>query len=151
MKAVFDTNILIDYFAGHQAAAVAIEQCTDKLISRISWIEVMVGFDKAAEESVAREFLGTFRIIETRSDVAERAILVRRNSGMGNGRKLKLPDALILATAMVEHCRLITRNTKDFDAGSPDILVPYQVQPPSISLPEITDMLKDIVGPENKA
>ena len=138
MKAVFDTNILIDYFGGNPDAAVAIEHCTDKLISRISWIEALVKFSTPAQETDIREFLETFRIVELHDAVAERAILLRRDSGMGNARKLKLPDALILATAMVEHCRLITRNTKDFDAASPDIMVPYQIaatppNPPAVN------------------
>jgi predicted nucleic acid-binding protein len=53
--------------------------------------------------------------------VAERAIKIRRQ------HKLKLPDAVIWATAMELGWLLVTRNTKDFPAANPGIRVPYRV------------------------
>ena len=41
--------------------------------------------------------------------------------------KIKLPDAIILATAEVERRVLITRNTRDFLAGARGIRVPYTI------------------------
>jgi predicted nucleic acid-binding protein len=38
---------------------------------------------------------------------------------------MKLPDAVILATARTHGLPLLTRNTRDFPAGDPTILVPY--------------------------
>jgi hypothetical protein len=52
-------------------------------------------------------------------EVAERAIAIRR------ANKIKLPDAIIQATAEVEGRVLITRNTRDFPAGVAGIRVPY--------------------------
>ena len=127
MKAVFDTNILIDHLNGVVEAGSTLGGYGDKLISRITWIEVLVGAASPVEESTARALLANFRVVDVGDQVSERAILVRRDSGMGNGRTLKVPDALILATARIENCRLITRNTKDFDRSHPDILVPYEV------------------------
>ncbi len=42
--------------------------------------------------------------------------------------KLKLPDAIILATAQLHRLELITRNTKDF-AGIPGVVTPYEIHP----------------------
>jgi predicted nucleic acid-binding protein len=39
--------------------------------------------------------------------------------------RLKLPDAIILATAQTRGRVLVTRNTKDFPAEMPGIRVPY--------------------------
>lgn len=39
---------------------------------------------------------------------------------------MKLPDAIILATAQIHRRELVTRNTKDF-AGVPGVIMPYQL------------------------
>ena len=135
MKAVFDTNILVDYLKENNQAAATLAKYDEKLISRITWIEVFVGAVGSAEETTARALLAGFRVIDVGDQVSERAILLRRDSGMGMGRKLKLPDAIILATAQAENCRLVTRKTKDFDDTSPSILVPYQIPDPPPSSP----------------
>jgi predicted nucleic acid-binding protein len=41
--------------------------------------------------------------------------------------RLRLPDAIILATAQVEGCNLLTRNTRDFSPSWPEIRVPYSI------------------------
>jgi predicted nucleic acid-binding protein len=43
VKALFDTNILIDFLKGVPEAEIEFEAWHDKAISLISWIEVMVG------------------------------------------------------------------------------------------------------------
>jgi hypothetical protein len=42
-------------------------------------------------------------------------------------RRLKLPDAIILATAETADRLLITRNTRDFPANDPGIRIPYRL------------------------
>ncbi len=37
---LFDTNILIDYFAGHSAAIIELASFDDAIISSLTWIEV---------------------------------------------------------------------------------------------------------------
>lgn len=128
MKAVFDTNILIDYLNGHQDAVRTLGGYSEKFISRITWIEVLVGVANSAEETAARTFLAGFQVLETRDDIAERAVSLRRDTGAG--RRLKLPDAVIYASAKVENCPLITRNTRDFDPTQlTDVVVPYNLGP----------------------
>lgn len=121
LKGVFDTNILIDYLNGLAQAAAEIARYHDKIISRVTWMEVLVGI-KAHEEPPVRAFLGTFRIVELTPPIAEEAIRLRRNVG-----KIKLPDAIIYATAKSEACTLITRNTRDFDPAAADVLSPYTI------------------------
>lgn len=116
---LLDTNILIDYLNGRKPARVCIEGNTC-LISRITWMEVLAGGDPDEEERL-REFLGSFEIVELSADTADEAVLIRRT------HRLRLPDAIILATARVCQCRLLTRNTKDFKASWPEVVVPYRI------------------------
>ena len=51
MKALFDTNILIDYLLGYEEAAKEIELYDDIFISVITKMEVLVGANKDNETS----------------------------------------------------------------------------------------------------
>ena len=121
MKAVFDTNILVDYLNGLSAAQRELEQYAEVAISIVTWMEVLAGADDAREEAVARDFLSRFTLQPLGKTVAERAIKIRRQ------HKMKLPDAIIWATATELGRLLVTRNTRDFPATNPGIRVPYQV------------------------
>ncbi len=121
MKAVFDTNILVDYLNGVAAARREFEKYEEISISIVTWMEVMVGADDAEEEAVTREFLAWFQVKPWEKSVAERAVKLRRQ------HRLKLPDALIWASAKELGAILVTRNTKDFPARDAGIRVPYQV------------------------
>lgn len=121
--ALFDTNILIDFLNGIEAAREEIALYDDRAISLITWMEVMVG----AGEDAARikTFLSGFRMVAIDSDVAAEAVRIRQ------GRKIKLPDAIVLASARTSHRLLITRNTKDFSSGAEgEVRIPYQLGKP---------------------
>jgi predicted nucleic acid-binding protein len=120
MKAVFDTNILIDYLNGRKEAKDEFALYGSKIISIITYIEVLVGASSSDEEDVLRELLSTFVVNDLSSDIAEKSIMLRNTMGM------KVPDAIIYATARQEGCLLVSRNTKDFKANWPDIRVPYK-------------------------
>ena len=119
-SALFDTNILIDLFSGRAEAKYAIETWPPQnAISLITWMEVMVGAKKYRQESRTRVALSAFNIIGVSQDIAERSVRLRQEYGM------KLPDAIILATAQIHRLTLVTRNTKDF-AEIPGAITPYQ-------------------------
>jgi predicted nucleic acid-binding protein len=80
----------------------------------------MAGVSPPVEDTV-RRFLATFRQLAVTSEVAERAVAIRR------ALKVKLPDAIILATAQRSGRTLVTRNTKDFGAGMAGVRVPYRI------------------------
>ena len=122
MTGFFDTNILIDYLNGLPEARETLDPFTRRVISRITWMEVMVGVKDTPGENVARNFLSQFEIHELTADSAEAAVTLRRH----HVPKLRLPDAIILASARLIGCRLTTRNTRDFPSDSADIHVPYQ-------------------------
>ena len=120
VKALFDTNILIDYLNGVPDAATEIGRYRDKAISLITWMEVMAGAT-ARDEQIIRTFLSQFELLPIDGAVSTEAVAIRR------ARKLKLPDAIILATARTAGRLLITRNARDFPAGvDVDVRMPYQ-------------------------
>lgn len=120
VRVVFDTNILIDYLKGIAAAKTELALFSTRCISRLSWMEVLIGASKQDAPHI-RSFLDTFVMVEMDSKVCEKAIELRAKN------RLKLPDALVLATAHVQECQLSTRNTRDFGAPSERIRVPYKI------------------------
>ena len=122
VKALFDTNILIDYLNGREEAFNEFLRYSRILVSRITWMEVLVGASTAEEEMVARDLLDLFEIVEMTPDVAEKAVGLRKERG------LRLPDAIILASAHFRDCLLVTRDTKAFRAEWTEIRIPYSAQ-----------------------
>ncbi len=118
--ALFDTNILIDFTHGVPGARKEFLRYTSPAISIITWIEILAGV-RPNQEAETRGFLTSLQIIPITSEIAERAVAIRRRS------RIKLPDAVILATAEVEDLLLVTRNTKNFKEGNPRIRVPYKI------------------------
>jgi hypothetical protein len=51
--------------------------------------------------------------------VSREAVALRRT------RRIRLPDAIVWASARSESALLVTRNTKDFPADDPGVRVPY--------------------------
>lgn len=77
--AVFDTNILIDLFSGHEKARQTLARFPEKrAISLITWIEVMVGARKYHQEARTREVLGAFTVLPVSLSIAERSVEIRQ-------------------------------------------------------------------------
>lgn len=120
---LIDTNISLEYVSGtlpvksHNFIQRAIN---DRFtISVINWIEVLV------HESVTQgliDFMDLANTLQLTNDVEKRTIDLRRQ------KKIKLPDAIIAATALVHGLTLISRNTKDCqNIVGLDCLNPYEV------------------------
>ncbi len=121
MKAVFDTNILVDYLNGVPAAKRELEQFEEVSISVVTWMEVLAGAEGNEEETITRSFLSRFKTQPIDVPLAERAVKIRRQ------HRMKLPDAIIWATARELGRILVTRNTRDFSEKEPGIRVPYKL------------------------
>jgi len=121
VKALFDTCILIDYLNGIQSAKDEIELFKDKAISTITWMEVMVGGDKNPQINIEQWLSQTFTIINLDQPISIKSVEIRKS------RKIKLPDAIIHATALVSERLLVTRNTKDFSDSDPTVRIPYHI------------------------
>ncbi len=118
VRPLFDTNVLIDYLGGIALARDELARYQEPAISVVSWMEVLIGAPSEVEPAT-RRFLSRFTIVEIDRAVAERAVIIRRS------RRIRLPDAIIQASAEVHSMLLVTRNTRDFDGTSPSVRVPY--------------------------
>jgi predicted nucleic acid-binding protein len=120
MRAVIDSDVLIDFLQGLDAAAAEIDRYDDPCYSVISWMEVMIGAETDAERFAAETLFDSMRRIELSAEIARRAVELRKLL------RLKIPDAIVLATADVAGCILVTRNARDFEPGDPRIRIPYR-------------------------
>lgn len=106
---IFDTNILIDCLKGYGTAEKCLRIHSDRVISVITQIEILSGAQPSTEQKL-RGFLAGFEVIHTDARIAERASQIRKQTG------LKLPDAMILATATCERRTLLTRDQRILNA-----------------------------------
>ena len=120
VKALFDTNVLVDHLRGIPAARDELARYQDKAISVITWMEVLVGAAPQAA-TATRRWLDGFTLIGVDGPVAERAVSLRK------AHRIKLPDAIVWASAQVHGMLLVTRDTRDFPSDDPGIRVPYAV------------------------
>ncbi len=117
MKPLYDTTILIDFLVGREQARAEFSRHSERAISMITWMEVTIG--ASPQDDVAtRLFLQSFAVIAIDEAIREQA---------GRARRIKLPDAIILASVEVHGLALVTRNTRDFSAGDPNVHVPYTI------------------------
>ncbi len=121
MQAVIDTNILVDYLRGVVEARQELSRYRRPAISLLTWMEILAGAQTAEEEALLRDFLHGFLMLPVTSEVAERAVQLRRE------HRIRLPDAIIWASAQVRDCLFVTRNTRDFPVDDPGVRVPYHI------------------------
>jgi predicted nucleic acid-binding protein len=84
----------------------------EKCVSVITFIETLASPDMTVEEeAAARDFLSGCAVIDITPEIREKAILIRRFR-----KRLKLPDALIAATAIELTSTLLSTDDhfKDF-------------------------------------
>jgi len=125
---VFDSNILIYHVNGQLDAAMEQELYgyfeQRAYISTITAMEVL-SWPGHSDESVklTTAFLEVFDEIAIDAEIKAVAIKIRRKY------RLKLPDAIIAATALHLGLPLITRNVKDFkDIPELEMINPFENQ-----------------------
>jgi hypothetical protein len=102
-EVLLDTDVCIDHLEG--TARLPGRRAT-LAYSVVTRAELLAGPE--AQHEPARRLLAPLREIPVDRRVAERAGALRREAG------LRLPDALVAATALVHHLTLHTRNLRDF-------------------------------------
>ncbi len=106
---LIDTNVLIDYSANRLTGKGSVFLATviddNPKISFINKIELLA-FTHISDELIG--FVDSSIIYGLNDDILEQTIRIRRD------HKLKIPDAIIAATAIVNDLILITRNTDYF-------------------------------------
>lgn len=109
---LIDSNAVI-YFLGEivsEKEMTFLANVLDKecLISFITEIELLVGVSEADLEVLNQFFEGS-KTLWINQDILDKTVEIRK------WRKVKLPDAIIAATAIVHNLTLISYNEKDFD------------------------------------
>lgn len=117
---LLDTNILIDVLRGEAVALTWLEQQQQPHISVITWIEVLVGC-REAETSRVHDWLESFPRLPLDDAIATETVVLRQQHG------LKIPDAIILATARCGDLSLATRNVRDFPLALGGVVHPYRL------------------------
>jgi predicted nucleic acid-binding protein len=120
---LIDTNSLIDFQNkvmpqnGLDYVANAID--ANFIISFVTYIEFL-GYVHASK--ALEDFISLAEIIGINKSIMDQAILIRKSS------KIRLPDAIIAATAIVHNLTLISRNTKDFiHINGLQLINPYDI------------------------
>lgn len=119
-----DTNTVIDYI-GEKLPENSLELIDDLEInlSVVSRIELLVWRNVSDEQlQVVKDFIDASKVFGLDEQVILESIEIRKNY------RLKLPDAIIAATAIVKKLTLLTRNIKDFERiANLNCIDPYQL------------------------
>lgn len=110
---LLDTNAIINYLDASLPASAMLfmHKVVDEFcnISVISKMEALGhNFTSAAEQKTIETFFSGATIMVINEDIVNKTIFIRK------GKKIKLPDAIIAATALVYDLTLLSRNLSDF-------------------------------------
>lgn len=109
---LIDTNVVSNYLSS--AFSIAGMQLMDKVIdavpnlSVITQIELLCWKIDITTEQKVKEFISDSNVLDITPDVVVQCVELRKN------KKIKTPDAIISATALVYGYTMITINEKDF-------------------------------------
>ena len=122
---MFDTNIFIDMLSGVREATVELGSYDDPAISVVTYIELRSGeLLRPQDKPLLDAILSELQVLQLDAKVIDSSIFIRGN-GLVRPPKIKLPDAIIAATALVYGLPLITRNRNDFSGVPITVHVPY--------------------------
>ena len=109
---LIDSNVVIDYLASRLPSSgnTFIRGIINDLpiVSVITKIEVLCYTAPPKVQVQLNDFFNDATVIDLSADVVNESIEIKRQ------HKIKLPDGIIAATALVNSFTLITRNTNDF-------------------------------------
>ncbi len=133
MKIAFDTNILIYFFEGLDPQASKTEKILqaimrgkdEGILSTVTVAEVLTGFYLSGDNSKASKArnllsdltLSGFKIAPLTFEIADLAANLRAKRGG------KLPDAIIIATAIDQGASIVYSQDRDFQRFAKDIKI----------------------------
>jgi len=133
MKLALDTNVLIYFFEGIEPEAGKVEKILTSImkgqdegvVSTVTIAEVLTGFYVAGDNKKALKAkkllndltLNSFKIVPVSFEIADLAANLRAKRG---GR---LPDALIVATAINQEASVVYSQDKDLQRYNQDIKI----------------------------
>jgi predicted nucleic acid-binding protein len=112
VNVLLDTNVLVYHVAGDPAATRFLDEIIVRrsfFLSILSVIEFLGWHGHTDDEFLeCKELIGLATILPISKEVADKAIELRR------AKRIKLADAVIASTALVNNLSLVTTNIRDF-------------------------------------
>lgn len=110
---LLDTDVLIDFFRGHEKAVDFISAHQDRiLLSAIVVAELYAGVKGEAELAALNDFIALFRVVPVSAEIGKAGGIYKRDYGKSHG--VGLADAILAATAETESAELKTLNTRHY-------------------------------------
>ncbi|MDP4099085.1 PIN domain-containing protein [Paenibacillus sp. P96] len=110
---LFDSNIVIAILDNDHAAVNLVRQAQEErrriFFSTITECEVLSGI-KHSQFLIAERMFSSRYVIHVDSAIARKAAFIQSEQ-RGKGRKIKTPDALIIATAFIADLVLVSRDS----------------------------------------
>jgi predicted nucleic acid-binding protein len=115
-KGLLDSNVIIDLSKGNLLTEDLVKDYDSLYTSIISYVETLgYSFSDDDERAVVLAVLNQVEIVDLNQTIADIAIQYRQR------RKIKLPDALVLATAKHLEADLLTSDIHDFKNVDPSV------------------------------
>lgn len=108
---LIDTNVAIGYLDSTlpESGLALIDEIPETTLSVVTRIELLSWRNATeAQISILQDYIRHAHVIGLSEDVVKETISIRKK------HRVKLPDAIIVATALVHDLVLLTRNTSDF-------------------------------------
>ncbi|GAK56141.1 ANL34 protein [Candidatus Vecturithrix granuli] len=113
---LLDSNIIVYLAKGELNREQFFDDTNTYCISVISYMETLgFQFENEREKEFIQHLLSLFQMIYIDKKVADKVVAIRQQ------KKIKLPDAIIAATALEKQCVLVTRNDADFKHIDPNL------------------------------
>ena len=111
---IFDTDVVIWVFRGHEGAAKLVESTDDRQISIVTYMEFIQGARNRQELKTIKNFLTehAFQTLPLTENIGHRASVYMEEYTLKTA--LYLANAMIAATAIENHLTLCTANRKHY-------------------------------------
>lgn len=122
MNVLLDTNIIIYLSNESLPIEKTFQNQNEYYISIITYMEALgYSFSSTQEEDKIKLLLSKINVLFVDFAIASKVINLKKN------KKMKLPDAIIAATALTQNLELMTRNVDDFsNIESLKIINPFE-------------------------
>ena len=110
-RAIFDTNVII-FASKKQIDIEKLLNAYDSYYASVITLMEVYGFEftNTSEKDLIDDIFGNLDVEEVTIAIAKQVIVYRKNKN----KKIKLPDAIILATAKILGADLVTDDWNDF-------------------------------------